>query len=632
MIIKPEINEPHVQLPNDIYWRQELSATAISVWGFYKSLPSDWEPNSEHIAQVLQMDVKTLNKYLRELVDKGYLEKTIFKDEQGRFTAERCIKVKWPNREDTSDDELRLNSLDSNTNNFNKPSNAVVGVKGNAKKILQHHHKGKIVLWKKQGKNTQIGARKCAVYAGVAKEQDQKHHNTKIPSYKETCTETKKHVFFNYANAFFDFDSKNYYNSITSYASSINNNSVSHKAFSFFLVTHDRNTSGNVIFKRKAKVFEQLKGLDRLIQSGITFLVSDHASLSGAVKPLNDLKQTSNTLIVKRSTSRVNSSVAVKRPSSNQLGASSIASLNTTTPVQGSMLPSVGLSSPVWEQRSLNTQLSEGVGSSPVASLISDHVRTVNFLQQTPSADIEQRKSGAVGLSSHVGRPTCAIAHTLKTAEFAGGRAKLTADRFLSPGAKLKLTLNTPNTFQSAKLPSFQSAKPSKTPKSRVSRTSYVVASLAKVQALASSSFNLDTSALNEVELKAFERFINYRREHVKVGYSTKKAILERLVELKALGADLNACVKQSITRGWADIFLPKVRANTENTRKAKKSKDNGVSMVDMTHESIAKSVIDNLIAMCPQLNYDNVGVALPRVLKMVATRRANPTQGHSNA
>ncbi len=172
--------------------------------------------------------------------------------------------------------------------------------------------------------------------------------------------------------------------------------------------------------------------------------------------------------------------------------------------------------------------------------------------------------------------PTCAIAHPLVTAEFAGGRAKSIVDRFLSPGAKLKLTLNTPNTSQSAKLPNFQSAKPSKTPKSRVSRTSYVVASLAKVQALANSSFNLDTSALNEVELKAFERFINYRREHVKVGYSTKKAILERLVELKALGADLNACVKQSITRGWADIFLPKVRSVEGNTRKTKKSKDNG--------------------------------------------------------
>ncbi len=60
--------------------------------------------------------------------------------------------------------------------------------------------------------------------------------------------------------------------------------------------------------------------------------------------------------------------------------------------------------------------------------------------------------------------------------------------------------------------------------------------------------------------MAAFERFIAYRREHVRVGYSTKKAILDRLVQLKALGADLSVCVNQSITRGWADVFLPKVR------------------------------------------------------------------------
>ncbi len=122
--------------------------------------------------------------------------------------------------------------------------------------------------------------------------------------------------------------------------------------------------------------------------------------MSSAVESLNDLKPTSNTSIAKRSTSRVNRSVGVKRPSSNQLVASPIASLNTTISahVPTCSFQHVGLSSPVQEQRSCYTGLSIGVGSSLLNGLISNHERAVDLLQQTPSANTAQRKLGGVGV------------------------------------------------------------------------------------------------------------------------------------------------------------------------------------------------------------------------------------------
>ncbi len=130
---------------------------------------------------------------------------------------------------------------------------------------------------------------------------------------------------------------------------------------------------------------------------------------------------------------------------------------------------------------------------SPLAtSLISSAIRPVNLLQPSlSSATTKQRKSRALcGLKS-VERGACASATPLKDALFSGGRPKSTANRFhLVPGANLKPTLKS---SQSAKLLESKAIKPSSSAKSRACRVSYVLTSLEKVQALAHSTFNLDT-------------------------------------------------------------------------------------------------------------------------------------------
>ncbi|WP_208390047.1 helix-turn-helix domain-containing protein [Helicobacter pylori] len=66
---------------------------------------------------------------------------------------------------------------------------------------------------------------------------------------------------------------------------------------------------------------------------------------------------------------------------------------------------------------------------------------------------------------------------------------------------------------------------------------------------------NLDTRGLDKCEKKAFERFLNYRNEKVKLTYATKKALLEQALELKEQGQDLAKCVEQSVRKGYNELY-----------------------------------------------------------------------------
>ncbi|GAA7609127.1 hypothetical protein HpMMM21_02940 [Helicobacter pylori] len=66
---------------------------------------------------------------------------------------------------------------------------------------------------------------------------------------------------------------------------------------------------------------------------------------------------------------------------------------------------------------------------------------------------------------------------------------------------------------------------------------------------------NLNTSGLNKREKKAFERFLHYRNEKVKLTYATKKALLEQALELKEQGQDLAKCVNQSVRKGYNELY-----------------------------------------------------------------------------
>ncbi len=66
---------------------------------------------------------------------------------------------------------------------------------------------------------------------------------------------------------------------------------------------------------------------------------------------------------------------------------------------------------------------------------------------------------------------------------------------------------------------------------------------------------NLDTMGLEKHDKKAFERFLNYRNEKVKLTYATKKALLKQALALKEQGQDIAKCVEQSIRRGYNELY-----------------------------------------------------------------------------
>ncbi len=66
---------------------------------------------------------------------------------------------------------------------------------------------------------------------------------------------------------------------------------------------------------------------------------------------------------------------------------------------------------------------------------------------------------------------------------------------------------------------------------------------------------NLDTKDLNQCERLAFEEFLNYRSEKVKLTYATKKALLKQALELKEQGQDIAKCVDQSIRKGYNELY-----------------------------------------------------------------------------
>ncbi|WRF79002.1 helix-turn-helix domain-containing protein [Helicobacter pylori] len=66
---------------------------------------------------------------------------------------------------------------------------------------------------------------------------------------------------------------------------------------------------------------------------------------------------------------------------------------------------------------------------------------------------------------------------------------------------------------------------------------------------------NLDTRGLEKRDKQAFERFLHYRNEKVKLTYATKKALLNQALELKEQGQEIAKCVDQSIRKGYNELY-----------------------------------------------------------------------------
>ncbi|BDQ28949.1 hypothetical protein [Helicobacter ailurogastricus] len=132
----------------------------------------------------------------------------------------------------------------------------------------------------------------------------------------------------------------------------------------------------------------------------------------------------------------------------------------------------------------------------------------------------------------------------------------------------------------------------------------FVVESLEKIKHMADSCFNFDTSTLEPFEAQAFEKFVTYRREHSKLSYGAKKAILERMLELKAKGEDLEACVAYSMRRGYRDLF-PLISSKIERLESEDFKQDFKAKK--------AKRILDGLMRKFG-FDYDNAADVLDQV------------------
>ncbi|CRF41579.1 hypothetical protein [Helicobacter ailurogastricus] len=132
----------------------------------------------------------------------------------------------------------------------------------------------------------------------------------------------------------------------------------------------------------------------------------------------------------------------------------------------------------------------------------------------------------------------------------------------------------------------------------------FVVESLEKIKHMADSCFNFDLSALEPLEVQAFEKFVTYRRECSKLSYGAKKAILERMLELKAKGEDLEACVAYSMRRGYRDLF-PLISSKIERLESEDFKQDFKAKK--------AKRILDGLMRKFG-FDYDNAADVLDQV------------------
>ncbi|MCQ2679356.1 helix-turn-helix domain-containing protein [Helicobacter pylori] len=66
---------------------------------------------------------------------------------------------------------------------------------------------------------------------------------------------------------------------------------------------------------------------------------------------------------------------------------------------------------------------------------------------------------------------------------------------------------------------------------------------------------NLDTRGLEKRDKQAFERFLHYRNEKIRLTYATKKALLKQALALKEQGQDIAKCVEQSIRKGYNELY-----------------------------------------------------------------------------
>ncbi|MDD7805755.1 MAG: hypothetical protein PUP46_09415 [Endozoicomonas sp. (ex Botrylloides leachii)] len=76
-IVNVSIESGFTQIPNETARDTNLSFQARGLLLYIRSLPHDWKIKPNQIAKENKINRKTLDKYLKELRDAGYIEGTV---------------------------------------------------------------------------------------------------------------------------------------------------------------------------------------------------------------------------------------------------------------------------------------------------------------------------------------------------------------------------------------------------------------------------------------------------------------------------------------------------------------------------------------------------------------------------
>ncbi len=94
----------YTKTANSLLIDSPLSRDARIVFITLSSLASNFNPRVEFLCKQLEMNAKTLNKYLKELVSKGFLKIIYYKNKLGKFLGKRAY-ILAPTKEQLEQDD-----------------------------------------------------------------------------------------------------------------------------------------------------------------------------------------------------------------------------------------------------------------------------------------------------------------------------------------------------------------------------------------------------------------------------------------------------------------------------------------------------------------------------------------------
>ncbi|MGL2828717.1 helix-turn-helix domain-containing protein [Helicobacter pylori] len=115
-ILKNNLNveSNYTKTANSILIDSPLSRDARIVFITLSSLASSFNPRVEFLCKQLDMNTKTLNKYFKELVQKGFLKIIYYKDKLGKFLGKRAY-ILAPTKEQLAQEDFIIVDESSST-------------------------------------------------------------------------------------------------------------------------------------------------------------------------------------------------------------------------------------------------------------------------------------------------------------------------------------------------------------------------------------------------------------------------------------------------------------------------------------------------------------------------------------